>query len=215
MIIQAKPIPFYITKCLIKSLTWLFSWRFNKLIINKTTISKNHSYLLMTNHCSFWDGFLAYYLILNGIYESGNVKGIYVMMLKKQLQKNMFMRFFGGFSVSPGKASINESLDYAAQILNTPGNVLLMYPQGNLESLYIRKIIVKEGISEIITRVTGNCQLVWSSNFLEYFESFKPSVYFNMLNCGVTKDFEIERFTKQINQHHNLAMQNQFRFTKE
>ncbi len=169
----------------------------------------------MSNHFSFWDGFWACYLMLNGIHQSGNIKGFYVMILEKQLQKNMFLRYFGCFSVAPGKASISESLDYAAQILNTTGNLLLMYPQGNLESQYVRKIIVKEGIGEIIKRVTGNCQLVWSSNFLEYFESFKPSVYFNMLDCGVAKDFEIENFTQKINLHHIAFMQKQLRFTKE
>lgn len=215
MIIQAKPIPFYILIKGIKFLTWLFKHRFNKLIIKKATIYKSHSYMLMSNHFSFWDGFWACYLMLNGIHESGNIKGFYVMILEKQLQKNMFLRYFGCFSVAPGKASISESLDYAAQVLNTPGNVLLMYPQGNLESQYVRKIVVKEGIGEIFCRVTGNCQLIWSSNFLEYFESFKPSVYFNMLDCGAAKGFEMEDFTEKINKHHNSVIQNGFRFTVE
>lgn len=215
MIIHAKPIPFYILKRGIIFLTWVFKKRFNKLIINKATIFKNHSYMLMSNHFSFWDGFWACYLMINGLNPCGNIKGLYIMILEKQLQKNMFLRFLGCFSIAPGKVSISESLDYAAQVLNTPGNVLLMYPQGNLESLYVRKIIVKEGIVEIANRVTGNCQLVWSSNFLQYFESFKPSVYFNMLDCGVAKDFELDGFTKKINKHHNTIMQKQFRFTNE
>lgn len=215
MIIHAKPIPFYVLKKGINFLTWVFRKRFNKLIINKATIYENHSYMLMSNHFSFWDGFWACYLMHNCIHERGNIKGFYVMILEKQLQKNMFLRYLGCFSIAPGKASISESLDYAAQVLNTPGNVLLMYPQGNLESQYVRKIIVKEGIVEIVNRITGNCQLVWSSNFLEYFESFKPSVYFNMLDCGVAKDFKIEDFTQKINQHHSSAMQKQVRFTIE
>ncbi len=215
MIIQAKPIPFSMLMNGIKFLTWLFRHRFNKLIITKATIYKSHSYLLMSNHFSFWDGFWACYLMINGIHERGNIKGFYVMILEKQLQKNMFLRYLGCFSIAPGKVSISESLDYAAQVLNTPGNVLLMYPQGNLESQYVRKIIVKEGIDEIINRVTGNCQLIWSSNFLEYFESFKPSVYFNMLDCGVAKNFNTVDFTEKINKHHNRVMQNGFRFTNE
>ncbi len=215
MIIQAKPIPFNILIIWIKFFSWIFKHRFNKVIIKKTNIYKNHSYMLMSNHFSFWDGFWACYLMLNGIHKSENIKGFYVMILEKQLQKNMYLRYFGCFSIAQGKASISESLDYAAQVLNTPGNVLLMYPQGNLESQYVRKIIVKEGIGEIINRVTGNCQLVWSSNFLEYFESFKPSVYFNMLDCGVAKNFNMQDFTEKINKHHNNVMQNGFRFTAE
>ncbi|TAE37231.1 MAG: glycerol acyltransferase [Sphingobacteriales bacterium] len=215
MIIQAKPIPFFVIKKGVQFLTWLFRGRFNKLVIKKTEVYKNHSYMLMSNHFGFWDGFWACYLCINGIYESGNIKGFYIMILEKQLQKNMFLRYFGCFSIAPGRASISESLDYAAQVLNTPGNVLLMYPQGNLESQYVRHILVKEGIGEITSRITGNCQLIWSSNFVEYFESFKPSVYFNMLDCGTAKAFDINDFTQKINQHHNGAMQKQFRFTHE
>lgn len=171
--------------------------------------------MLMSNHFSFWDGFWACYLMLNGIHEGENIKGFYVMILEKQLQKNMFLRFFGCFSIAPGKVSISESLDYAAQVLNTPGNLLVMYPQGNLESQYVRRIVVKEGIAEIVTRITGNCQLIWSSNFIEYFESFKPSIDFNMLDCGTANNFEFEEFSAKINNHHNTVMQKQFRFTTE
>jgi 1-acyl-sn-glycerol-3-phosphate acyltransferase len=215
MIIKAKPGPFFIFKWGAKFFIWVFKSRFNKLIIKKSTIFSNHSYMLMSNHIGFWDGFWACYLCLNGIHGSGNIKGFYVMILEKQLQKNMFLRRLGCFSIAPGKASVSESLDYAAEILNTPGNLLLMYPQGNLESQYVRHIVVKEGISEIITRITGKCQLIWSSNFVEYFESFKPSVYFHMLDCGNSKDFQLKSFSEKINLHHNASMQKQFRFTDE
>ena len=215
MIIKAKPIPFFIFKWGASFMIWLFRPRFNKLIIKKTAIYANHSYMLMSNHIGFWDGFWACYLSLNGIHESGNIKGFYVMILEKQLQKNMFLRKFGCFSIAPGKVSISESLDYAAEVLNTPGNLLLMYPQGNLESQHVRHLVVKEGISEIIHRITGNCQLIWSSNFVEYFESFKPSVYFHMVDCGTSKDFQLQEFSQKINQHHYTCMQKQFRFTDE
>ncbi|TAF45902.1 MAG: glycerol acyltransferase [Sphingobacteriales bacterium] len=215
MIIQAKALPFYVFKYGIRFLTWVFGRMFNKLVIKKAKVYKNHSYLLMCNHFSFWDGFWACYLCLNGIHEGTNMKGFYVMILEKQLQKNMFLRYLGCFSVAPGRASVSESLAYAAQILNTPGNVLLMYPQGNLESQYVRHIVVKEGIIEIIKRIKGDCQLLWSSNFIEYFESFKPSVYFNVLDCGAAKNFEMNTFTTAINKHHTAAMQHRFRFTKE
>lgn len=215
MIIQAKPIPFKVFKIIINFLTWIFRTRFNKIFIKKIAIYKNHSYLLMCNHFSFWDGFWACYLCINGIHESEKIEGFYIMILEKQLKKNMFLRYFGCFSVAPGKASVNESLNYAAKVLNTPGNVLLMYPQGNLESQYVRNIVVKEGVFEIITRIKGNCQLIWSSNFLEFFESFKPSIYFYMKDCGNVSQFNMAKFDADINAYHQLSMKKQFRFTNE
>jgi hypothetical protein len=50
------------------------------------------------------------------------------------MEKKWWLRHLGSFSVDPGKLSVNESLAYAAEILNEPGNLLLFFPQGNLES---------------------------------------------------------------------------------
>ena len=215
MIIKAKPLPAKLILFTGFFLAWFFRRRFNKMIISQVDIMPNHSYLLMCNHFSFWDGFWAAYLSLNGIHEKQPMTGFYIMILKKQLKKNMWMRYFGCFSISPGSVTVNESLDYAAEILNTPGNLLLMYPQGNLESSHIRHIEIKEGINDIISRVKGKCQLIWSSNIVEYFESLKPSIYFNMLDCGTNKDFDLERLSEKINTHHKKAIQKQIRFTTE
>jgi hypothetical protein len=92
---------------------------------------------------------------------------------------------------------------------------LIYYPQGNLESEYIRHIEFKDGIYEIVTRATGNCQLIWSSNLLEYFESTKPSTYFNLLDCGTNHDFDFEVLKQKVNEHHLQSMKKNVRFTKE
>jgi hypothetical protein len=185
------------------------------MIIKGVEIKAGYSYLLMCNHFSFLDGFLAYYLCFHEINRKQKIKGIYMMVLKKQMEKNWWLKYIGAFSVSPGTFSIEESLDYAAEILSAPGNLLLFYPQGNLESSHVRHIEFKEGIAEIIPKIKGDCQLLWSSNLTEYFESLKPSVYFNMLDCGTNHEFDFERLKEQVNKHHRKAMQDMIRFTKE
>src|SRR5690606_7317250 len=168
------------------------------------------SYLLMCNHFSFWDGFWAAHLALHGVHKKRNLRGFYIVVLKKQLQKNPWLRYFGGFSIAPGKASVNESLDYAAELLSQPGNLLLMYPQGNLESIYVRKIEMKDGLNYFVPKIKGNCQLIWSSNLIEYFESLKPSVHFHMLDCGTNHDFNFDALVSKINAHHREAIQKHF-----
>ncbi len=186
------------------------------MIIKDIGIRPDHSYLLMCNHFSFWDGFLAAYLSLHAIHKKHELKGFYIMVLKKQMQMNPWLKYFGCFSISPGTSSVNESLDYAAELLSKPGNLLLMYPQGNLESNHARKIVLKkDGINYIIPQIKGDCQLIWSSNLIEYFESFKPSVYFHMLDCETNHDFDYNDLTSNINIHHQTAVQKQFRFTDE
>ena len=128
---------------------------------------------------------------------------------------NPWLKYFGCFSVAPSTTTVNESLAYASELLNKPGNLVLMYPQGNLESHYVRDIVMKEGINDIVQKIQGDCQLIWSSNLIEYFESLKPSIYFHMLDCGTNRDFDFKRLGKQINDHHKAAVQKQFRFTDE
>lgn len=215
MIIKAKRFPAWIFKTGLGFICWFFRRRFNKMVIRDINIKPGHSYLLMNNHFSFLDGFLAAYLSREIFQEKNELKGIYIMVLKKQMQMNPLLKYFGCFSVSPGTTTVNESLDYAAEILNTPGNVLIMYPQGNLESTHVRKILVKDGINYIVPKIKGDCQLIWSSTLIEYFESFKPSVYFDLLDCGTNHDFDFSKLSSEINTHHQAAIQKQFRFTDE
>ncbi len=214
MIIKAKQIPWLI-KASGRFLTWFLRKRFNRMVIHPVDIKADHSYLLMCNHFSFWDGFLAAYLCWNAIHKKQEIKGFYIMVLKKQMQMNPWLKYFGCFSIAPGTTTVNESLAYAAELLNKPCNLLLMYPQGNLESNHVRKIVMKDGIDQIVTQIKGDCQLLWSSNLIEYFESLKASVYFYMLDCGTNHDFDFDSLGQEINAHHKAAVQKQFRFTEE
>ena len=215
MIIKAKPLPQALIQFLGKLMTWYLKRRFNKMVINEIEIKADHSYLIMCNHFSFWDGFLAGYLSLSAIHKRQKMKGFYIMSLKKQMQRNPWLKYFGCFSIAPGTSSVNKSLAYAAELLSTPGNFLIMYPQGNLESIHVRDIVMKEGINHIVPQIKGDCQLIWSSNLIEYFESLRPSVYFHMLDCGTNHDFDFEKLGAQINAHHKTAIKKQFRFTED
>jgi 1-acyl-sn-glycerol-3-phosphate acyltransferase len=215
MIIEAKPIPFPLYRLLMRPVLWIFRRRFNKMIINDIDIKPGHSYLLMTNHFGFFDGFFAYYLCFNYINKKQKLKGLYSMSVKKQMEKKWWLKYAGSFSVEPGKRSVNESLSYAAKLLSEPGNLLIFYPQGELESMYVRHIDFKEGLYEIISRTKGDCQLIWSSVLTEYFEGFKPSVYFDLLDCGDNKNFNFDALKNRINAHHLQSIKNNIRYTKE
>ena len=216
MIIKAKPLPFFFIKCGAFFLIWFFKRRFNKIIINNNVeIKPLHSYILMCNHFGFLDGFFAYYICFNWIDKRQKLRGLYAMSVKKQMEKNRWLKYCGSFSVQPGTRSVDESLTYAASLLNEPGNVLLYFPQGNLESSHIRYIEFKDGIYEIVNRTQGNCQLIWSSNVLEYFESTKPSAYLYLLDCGTKNEFDFEALKEKVNKHHKLSLKKTERFTKE
>lgn len=215
MIIKAKPL----SPAAFRFISWLIrgfiSRRFNKISHTTLEIKTGYSYLVMSNHFSFWDGIFAFYLCNELIRKKAGTGYLYVMVLEKQIRMNWWLRYSGAFSVAPGRSSISESLDYAADILNVPGNMLIMFPQGNLESLYVRNIIIKEGIPEIMVRTTGNCQLIWSSTLVEYMESLKPSLTFNLLDCGTSQQFDFNILSRNINDFHLKTIRSHFRFTTE
>jgi hypothetical protein len=215
MIIKSKPLPPFFFKCGAILIGLLFKRRFNKLVIKDIPVKPGHSYILMCNHYSFMDGLWAYYLCNKMIWGEGKMKRLYIMSLKKQMQINKWLRYIGSFSVDPGKRSIKESFAYAAEVLSEPGNLLLYYPQGNLESNHIRHIHFEEGIREIIPQIKGKCQLIWASSILEYFESTKPSMYFHVLDCGTGDDFDFEELKEKVNLHHRKAIESHIRYTKE
>ena len=215
MIIKAKPLPMFLIRWGALVMIWLVGRRFNKMLLHPIEIKAGHSYLLMCNHFGFLDGFFAYYICFKYLDKKQKIKALYTMSVKKQMEKNWWLKYLGSFSVQPGSWSVRESLAYAAEKLNEPGNILLYYPQGNLESNHIRHIEFRDGIAEIIQRVKGNCQLIWSSNLLEYFESTKPSVYYNLLDCGQAADFDFYALKKQVNDFHLKSIQGNFRFTEE
>ncbi|SEP44923.1 glycerol acyltransferase [Mucilaginibacter sp. AW1-7] len=215
MIIKSKPLPFFLLKMAGYLVERVLKSRLNKLVINPIEIKPGHSYILLCNHFGFGDGFLGFYLAWKVILKQGQMKRLYIMSVKKQMQKNRWLRYCGSFSVEPGKVSIRESFAYAAEQLAEPGNLLLFFPQGNLESCHIRSIKFQEGIAEIIPLIKGNCQIIWTSNIIEYFESLSPSVYFNMLDCGTNHNFDFDTLKQQVNQHHLQSIKQNIRFTDE
>lgn len=213
MIIKKKNVPFFFIKVIASIIKVYFKIRFNKLVINKIEVKPNHSYLLMCNHFGFGDGFLAYYLSFKAIYPHFN--DVNIMSLKKQLKQRPWLRYVGSFSIDPRAFNMEESLAHAAEILSKPGSILFFYPQGNIESQQVRKIVFQEGLKKIVPNIKGDCQLIWSSNTVEFFESLSPSIYFDMLDCGTNHDFNFEELILNVNEHHKKSIENRFRFTEE
>lgn len=215
MIIKPKKLPRPLFLLMGYFLKLILRLKFKKVVLESVTLKPHHSYLLAINHFSFWDGVWAYYLIWNHLNHQQRINRVYTMSMKKQMLMRPWLRYLGSFSVNRGRASVGESLNYASEVLSVPGNLLLFFPQGDMESQYIRKIIVKEGINNIVTQVKGNCQLIWSSNLVEYFESLRPSIYFHLLDAGTNHDFDFELFSRKVNQHHLDSIQKHSRFTQE
>jgi 1-acyl-sn-glycerol-3-phosphate acyltransferase len=215
MIIKAKPLKPFFFKLGAFILNLFIKARYHKQVIHPIEIKPGHSYILMCNHFSFADGFYAFFLANKLLWAKNKMQGFYAMSLKKQMQKNKWLQYTGSFSVDPGKYSVQESLVYAAEVLSTPGNLLLFFPQAKLESHHITHIHFEEGLKEIVPLIKGPCQLIWCSTIIEFFESTKPSIYYNLLDCGTNENFDFDALKSQVNTYHLQALNSYTRFTQK
>ncbi len=129
--------------------------------------------LLISNHISWWDGFWAVYLNRKVF----NRKFFYFMMLEEQLKKNRFLRYTGGFSIKKKSKSIIESLNYTAGLLEDNRNIVIVFPQGEIQSLYNSSINFDKGLEFILKKLTGKVHIIFLTSLVDYFSGQKPGLY--------------------------------------
>lgn len=129
--------------------------------------------LMLSNHFSWWDGFIQYRL--NRVHFG---RRLHVMMLEEQLRKNPILNHCGCFSVRKNSRSIIETLEYCQQILKSPENMVLVFPQGEIQSLYVEHIAFQSGIGYLLDRWAKNYQILLNVNLPDYGSGKKP-----LLNC--------------------------------
>lgn len=130
----------------------MINHHFSKVeIIGDIDLSNNHSIFLLSNHTSWWDGFWHLYLNMR-LFK----KKYHFMMLEEQLKKHWYFNYTGGFSVNKSSKSIVETVQYSAELLSHPNNLVLMFPQGKIGSLHKRSIEFEKGVQKIIERTDRN-----------------------------------------------------------
>jgi len=174
---------------------------FNVLHHTEVELLPGHSILLLCNHFSWWDGFWAGHL--TNIYFH---RDFYIMMQEDHLKKRMYINYMGAFSINRQSKQVIQSLQYAANLLSNPNNLVTVFPQGQLVSNHSDEINIERGIDYMVKKIEGNCQVIYYSAFVEYFESLRPSVYFHLLDCGTNHNFDYEKVKAKINAHHKQAL---------
>ncbi len=142
------------------------------LINSFPKISSGDGLLITPNHFSWWDGFFIDFALR----KLSNRK-IYLMMLERQLNKYWFFRKVGAFSVDAGNPkSAASSLRYARKIISDPGNVLIVYPQGELVPYGRYPFHLKHGIGAIVRDTKINIKILPAAFKINYGDDKKPFV---------------------------------------
>ncbi len=128
--------------------------------------------LVIANHFSFWDGFIIQYLNLKRFR-----KKFYFMMLEEQLKKRMFLNKCGGFSISKNPKELIESINHAATLLKDSNNMVLIFPQGHIETKYRFPFHFEKGVEAILKRSSGSARILFIANMIEYYSQARPSLF--------------------------------------
>lgn len=169
-------------------------------IISDVDVKENRSILFLSNHSSWWDGF--WHLHLNSrVFK----KRFHFMMLEEQLRKHWYFNYTGGFSVKKSARSVIETIDYSAALLSHPNNLVLLFPQGKVESVHKHAITFNKGVEKIVEKTSReNVQIVFLVNMIDYFINRKPMVYHYMTEfTGASTNY------REIEQSYNAFLKEQ------
>jgi hypothetical protein len=176
---------------------WITSHYFHAVNFNTIAVEKDKAVLLIANHFSRWDALVLYrvnQLLLN--------KKFHVMILEETVEREVFLKYGGAFSINKTSKNMVQSLDFAVQLLNDPENLVLIFPQGKLYSNFVTDIVFEKGIFKIIKQAT-NFQLLFAAIFIENFQHKKPcaAVYLKTANNNFSNIDELQ----QAYQQHYIA----------
>ncbi len=169
---------------------WAVGRHFHELVFEPLAIDPNKSLLLVANHFSYWDS-----LILFVVSRTLFKKKFHVMAREDTTLALRFVRYGGVFSVKKGSRDLLASLNYAAELLKDPQNMVLIFPQGKLHANFVDEIHFEKGIGRIMDAASGNFQLIFAATFVQYLRHKKPTatVYLQNNAGGQISSAELEK----------------------
>jgi len=151
---------------------WIIKRKFKKVHVSSDFEDEQLPILILANHISWWDGFWISYLNTKVLKRK-----FHFMMLEEQLRKFWFFNYAGGFSVRKNAKSIVESLRYTHELLQNESNMVFMFPQGKIESIYQNEIKFENGPAWILQKLDQKIHVLLMVNLIDYFSEPKPSLY--------------------------------------
>ncbi len=151
---------------------WRIRRNFSPVVVSGEFHDAGKPILLLSNHLSWWDGLWANYLTRKVFRRK-----FYFMMLEEQLEKNPFFKYTGGYPVRKNTRQALESLNYTLELLTSPGNLVLLFPQGKIESLYTTDFHFERGVDLVLRRAGDSIQVIFLACLVDYFSKAKPGLY--------------------------------------
>ncbi|MCB9426533.1 MAG: 1-acyl-sn-glycerol-3-phosphate acyltransferase [Flavobacteriales bacterium] len=165
----------------------------------------NKPILLLSNHFSFFDGFIQ--ILLN---DKVFKRQYNFMMLEKELKKNMILTKIGASSINKGHRSKVDSLKYAVEMLSDSKKLFLFFPEGRIKSLYTRNFVFEKGMLNYILENKGQeFELVFNVNLLEYGSQLRPEITAHYETFSLNSDTTSEDIESAFNTFANACIEKQ------
>ena len=104
-------------------------------------------------------------------------KKFYFMMSEEQLKKYSFFNYVGGFSIKRGSRTVLESLEQVKKLLNFSNNMVLVFPQGKIGSIYENDLKFETGLRLVLKQLNDSAHILLTVNLIDYYSNKKPSIY--------------------------------------
>ena len=202
MILKAKH-NFFIYPFFQKYALWKIKRCFEKVNVLGEFDDRKLPVLILSNHVSWWDGFWISYLNVKFLHRK-----FHFMMLENQLRKFWFFNYTGGFSVNKNARSVLETIDYTAKLLADGNNMVMLFPQGEIQSIHNNNMQFQRGIDRIMKKLTNKIQILFVVNLTDYFSNPKPTL-FQYIKEYEYSQFDFRDLEKQYQIFYNQSIENQ------
>lgn len=185
---------------------WIIARNFQRFSIQPIQTEANRAILLLSNHFSWWDGFLLFEL--NRLVLR---KRFHVLVSEENYLTNAFMKYLGAFSVKKKSKSMLETFDFAGSLLNDPQNMVVVFPQGKLYSAHADEVLFEKGLMNIINASNKNFQYLFVAFFTDYFQFKKPTVQAYLQTWEGAEFTSLQLIKSEYNKHFSQSkrIQNQ------
>lgn len=190
----------------------VFSWYINYLMKKDFSsytytgleIREEESVLLLSNHFSWWDGFIMVYLNKK-VFK----KQFHVLVTGESYKKQWYLKYFGAFAPEQSGKDVVETLAYAGKLLDDPINLVLLFPQGRLYSGHVANVSFEKGIMQVLNSSRKKFQIIFSATLCDYFNHRKPQMTTYLKDWEAEEYVSLQLLKSEYNKHYDQALKMQ------
>ncbi|MFW0716285.1 1-acyl-sn-glycerol-3-phosphate acyltransferase [Pedobacter sp. N23S346] len=182
---------------------------FASLHYNTIETKEDTSILILANHFSWWDGFFIFY-INKKLFK----KQFHVLVNAENYNKVGFLKYLGAFAAESSGKDIIGMLGYASKLLDDKNNLVLIFPQGKLQSNHVKNITFEKGVMQIIKSSQKRLNIVFAATFIDYFSRRKPTAQTYLQNWDSEEYMSLQLLKSAYNKHYDQSVVKQTQITE-